>query len=76
MEEDLSSRKAKKRTLIDAVLSATGSSGIFTQDIEDTYNNNYAQHSNYLSTISTQSTSSNDNPRPRKNNPKEPLISH
>lgn len=46
-------KMAKKRALIDAVLSATRSSGIFTQDIEDGYSNNYEQNTNNLSTLST-----------------------
>ena len=52
---------AKKRALVDAVISATRSSGMFTQDIEDT-DNNYAQSAKNLSTHSTGKTSnSNDN---------------
>jgi len=54
-------KMAKKRALVDAVLSATRSSGMFTQDIEDT-DNNYAQSSKDLSTQSTGKTNnSNDN---------------
>lgn len=45
-------KMAKKRSLIDAVLSATRSSGIFTQDIEDN-DNNYEQGTSNLSTQST-----------------------
>lgn len=44
-------KMAKKRALIDAVLSATRSSGIFTQDIEDNEINNgdYASNSSTIS---------------------------
>lgn len=48
-------KMAKKRSLIDAVLSATRSSGIFTQDLED-IDNNYSQSANTLSTQSTMPT--------------------
>lgn len=53
-------KMAKKRALIDAVLSATRSSGIFTQDIENT-DITYQQNTGNLSTVSTQSTNSNNN---------------
>lgn len=46
-------KMAKKRALVDAVLSATSSSGIFTQDIEDSDTTNYEQPPNNLSTQTT-----------------------
>jgi hypothetical protein len=67
-------KMAKKRALVDAVLSATRSSGIFTQDIEDADNNSYAQHNNNLSTIPTQSTSDNSYYNSKESTP-IPLIS-
>lgn len=64
-------KMAKKRSLVDAVLSATRSSGIFTQDIEDTDNNIYTQHNKNSSTVSTQSASKN-NYDPLNENPTAP----
>ena len=49
-------KMAKKRALIDAVLSATRSSGIFTQDLED----GYEQSTSELSTQSTIKTQINN----------------
>lgn len=51
-------KMAKKRALVDAVLSATSSSGIFSQDIpdEDTDTTNYEQPPNNLSTQTTNTT--------------------
>lgn len=46
-------KMAKKRALVDAVLSATRSSGIFTQDIEDSYTNNIEQSLSNISKVST-----------------------
>lgn len=52
-------KMAKKRALIDAVLSATRSSGIFTQDIEDIDDNN----------LNYQNSSNNNSYAPRANIP-------
>lgn len=57
-------KMAKKRALIDAVLSATRSSGIFTQDVED-----YSDSCNQSSTVSyTQHKNSNNKPSSQDEN--------
>jgi hypothetical protein len=53
-------KMAKKRALVDAVLSATRSSGIFTQDIEDSYASNNEQPISNVSKLSTSSSSINN----------------
>lgn len=53
-------KMAKKKALVDAVLSATRSSGIFTQDIEDSYE----QPTSQLSTQSTIKPQVNNNTLP------------
>lgn len=60
-------KMSKKRAFIDAVLSATRSSGIFTQDIEDiddTNNNNFTGSNNVNPTTPTGNMSNRTKPSP------------